>query len=129
MGVSHYASAVLSVWYRVTIQIGKAVEFMMFNHPDWAEGSHSSSPPSLGVPQSKSTQPQYQPEWSPCISHPCPLVVVVVAALGRNFIDGGVLVAAVVAVKVSVAGVVVGHASSDICTGSKLEALTKLGDA
>ena len=53
MGVSHYASAVLSVWYRVTIQIGKGVEFIMFNHPDWAEGNHNSSPSSLGVPQSK----------------------------------------------------------------------------
>ena len=50
-------------------------------------------------------------------------------ALGRNLVDGGVLVATVVAVKPTVAGIVVGHASAGISTGSKLEALTKLGVA
>ena len=52
--------------------------------------------------------------------HPC------LFALGRDLVDGGVLVAPVVAVKPTVAGIVVWYASAGISTGSKLEALTKL---
>ena len=60
--------------------------------------------------------------WS-AKAHPC------LFALGRDLVDGGVLVAAIVAVKPTVAGIVVGHASTSISTGSELEALTKLGVA
>ena len=44
-----------------------------------------------------------------------------------DLVDAGVLVAPVVAVKPTVAGIVVRHTSAGISTGSKLEALTKLG--
>ena len=50
MGVSHYASSVLSVWYRVTIQIGTWVEFRMLHYSDWGEDNHSSSPVAGGFP-------------------------------------------------------------------------------
>ena len=55
------------------------------------------------------------------IAHPCLFTLV------RDLVDAGVLVAPVIAVKPTVAGIVVRHTSAGISTGSKLEALTKLG--
>ena len=48
--------------YRVTHQDGIG----LFCHPARVECSQSSVPAAAGASKSRSTQPSYQPEWSPC---------------------------------------------------------------